>query len=553
MVSLCLKNIMSNSSFSLELQEAVRKLEAFNLQNAETQASSPISKTIALMRAFLKDDQQDQNELRKAVEVIQRQRLFIQQLQNGNSVEKELAQAVNRAVTTYNARCKEINNSSTKGISKIFSKRKLAAEKILPAIDLPHSSTIKCHYPARKPSLAATHTLTANITLTKQSKELFQMKVLALLERYGIASNPEARSMVKQAPILTAKESDASTYTLTQTLSLFPGQTIVVMGTSALDPKTQTISNLFPESFSVSLESTQTGFPHPSQRTGWTLASQLLPEYPQRPDLLREAAQVFICKKQLVEGLSPEGPLVDAAKQMLRVKKQLFALHPQESVLLHRQLAFVMAEAAMTGQLPSEIATCIENFYNALQGHQNPFEWLTNINQCMLDYFIARPHHALLDAVLKRINSDFASQDPLKRYSAAKAILEKSFKEVVLEIKGFKQSSVDPKDILKWDYIHIIGSLVGRAAQSIILQYLSEDLVFQPPVLTPFERRLQATAYAHVIDFQSELSSLKNNQEDAYTYFKAQLESDILRFKQNDFPIVDELAEYFHQRYNRAP
>lgn len=534
-----------SSSSKAELQEAVRKLEEFTHQTAELQTASPITKTIALMRDFLRNEEHDPQEIQKAIDIIQRQRLFIQQLQHGTAAEKKLAESVNQAVKNYNIRCYELKNSSCKGIRKLFSKRKIAAHKSLPSIDLPQPATFKLDYPAKQSGLSSTHCLSTSAPLTKQSKELFQMKVLALLERYGIASNPEARAIVKQAPILTAKEDGKSTYTLSQTLSLFPGQTIVVMGSSALDTKTQTISNLFPESFSITLESTQTGFPHPSQRAGWTLVNQLLPELPQRLDLLDETKKVFNCKKQLIEGLLPGGALVEVTKKLLKIKKQLFILHRENLLKVHRQLALTIVQA---GQCKPEDLSIVNHFHDLIHAHLNPFDYMSEICQCLHEYFIIKPHGILLDSILKDKNINFTSLDHTKRYSTSLAIMDHALKSSKLEIQNKRKSAISPNEVLKWDYINVFGSLIGPAAQSIILQYFSEDLRFTPPVLTLFERMLQDTAYAHVLEFYEELTNDKIDSENVYAFMESQLQSDIARFKQNHFIIPDELANYYHQR-----
>ncbi len=97
-----------------------------------------------------------------------------------------------------------------------------------------------------------------DVHLTKQFMELFQMKALVLLERHGIATNTAVRVAVKSTPIHASLDGNALQCTLTQILTLFHGQTVVVSGSSELDPKTRTISRLYPETFSISVESRKT-------------------------------------------------------------------------------------------------------------------------------------------------------------------------------------------------------------------------------------------------------------------------------------------------------
>lgn len=527
-----------------ELQEAVRKLEAF--AQTDDPASSPVSKTIQLMRSILGKNDYG-HEVRKAVETVQRHRLLIQKLQQGNSAEQELAKSVSQAVTAYNKRCKELNISSQKGFAKFFTTKKVDSKKALPSINLPQTATVKRHYPAKNPTLPGKHTLSISAPLSKQSKELFHMKVLALLERYGIANNPEARALVKQTPILTTQQEGTSTYTLSQTLSLLPGQTIVVMGASTLDIKTQTISGLFPDSFSVSLESTQTGFPHPLQRHGWSLAAQLMPDTPQRPDLLDNAAAVFQAKREIMAALEPGGNLVERAKYLLKQKKQIFTSHSLELLQMHYELAVAICQAGLSDI--ANIKPCIDTFFNQLKRANDPFERLTDAYQTMRDLFIVRPHKELLDAILAGKDSDFTNQDPLLRFEAARRTLFHSIESTKEEIK-LKLDSAGPQEQVKLGFICSMGSLIGQASLKIILQYLSEDLIFSPPVLSLFEQRLQAAAYAHAADFQRELLQGNINQEEIYASIKRLLQEDILRFQQDQFPLVNELAAYFQQRYS---
>ena len=492
----------------------------------------------------------------RAVEVINRERLHIKKMQEGSPADQKLASALTAAIETYNKHAYALPKEG-KGLAQYLSD-KLTPSRELPVIQLPQPMTVTYHYPPQgssdivgstsKYAMSVINPVT--LALSKQSAELFQMKVLALLERYGIASNPEARALVKQSPIQTSiKSDDASTCMLTQTLSLFPGQTVVVMGTSALDPKTQTISRLFPETFSVSLELTQTAFPHASQRTGWALANQLLPECPQRMDLLHESAELFQRKKQTMGDLLPHGMLIGKAKQLLKLKKKVFAAHQTEFITLHQKLARTLLKAAPAPWILPKAETAVDDFYENLKQHPFAFDRLAEANQSICENFIAKPQQVLLDAILKGKHGELGSPHPVARYGAAKAILALEFKENQDKLAG--QQGQDP---IQSAYIVYMGNVLGLAAQPIILQYLSEDLIFIPPSLSLFEQCVQAAAYRHASDFMQELAiPLEDeaaNLASVYQWLRREIEADMAIFQGKDkLSLPAELARYFEQRY----
>lgn len=512
---------MGEESSKAELQEAIRKLEAFSEQTSRESTASPVSKTISLMRTLLGHDKTNNLQVLEAVEVINRSRLHLLKFKQGGAEEQKFADAATQAITAYNESCKMLSNKYQ-----------------LPNIDMLRSSTIRYEYPPNLSRQISKKTISASIDMPKQFAELFQMKVLALLERYGIASNPEARIHVKQSPIHTSMEVDSSLCTLSQTFSLFPGQTIVVKGDSAFDSQHQTISRLFPETFSISLESTQTGFPHPSQRAGWTLGSQLLPESPQRIDLLTHAVTIFQERRQVIEELLPQGRLIDHAKRLLRLKRKAFEANCQEFLDLHKELYLAILGAGLEEVEISAARNEVEEFFCQLQSHPVPFDYLLEINQQIRDRYISKPHHELLEAVLKGRTNDFGGRDPELRYRAVQ--------------KVFESALMQARSEGKCGFMPCMGKVLGGAAKQIILQYLSEDLVYSPPVLTLFERMVQEAAYTQIKDFLEELSTSLgiDKEQQVYLMMKDQLKRDIALFRdQVDLIISDELSEYFSHRY----
>lgn len=572
---------MDKTSFSdstAELHDAIRKLEAFSNQESKEESHSSIFKTISLVRSlfFNAVDPSSKNqqasfptsneEVLNAVELITRKRFFIEQLKKaGSPDEKNFAEALTKAVASYNERrdkCLNEKMNKGKGWSKFLSREGGCSKELPPKIDLSEPITVAYHYSEKTPPksnekqqrpFVATKAGESTINLTKQYVELFQMKALALLERYGIASNPEARVLVKQSPIFTEMQDDNSC-TLCQTLTLFPGQTVTVMGTSALDPKNQTISKLFPDTFSISLESTQTGFPHPSQRAGWTLGYQLLPESPQRLDLLQTAAPLFQNKKLAMQELQPHGKLIKTAKALLRQKKRVFHTNSKELLTLHKQLAEAIVKAALPLEKRANHENALHQYFEFLEEHPEPFECLVETYQQLRDSFLAKPHQILLEAILKGKSTDLASPSAKLRQLSTKNILEQALVDAEHEARQKIDASSSSDGRIKWTFIHRLGIILGSASTAIILQYLSEDLIFSPPPLNPFEQKVQSCAYKHMDDFLKELSIAEEAIEDPmaiHHLLKEALISDIALFQTEFTPsFSQELDSYFKKRYS---
>lgn len=549
---------MRNVSSTVQLQDALRKLEAFSRKAAEQAHETPLSKTMGIVRSFWQKPpppDHEQKELLQAVEVVNRERLKIQKMQRGSPAEQKLAVSLTSAIEAYNRHALK-KPLKGKGLGKFFSDRLVTIPE-LPKIHLPqHQLTVTYHFPSNMAQEHATQCAMNAIkpmalALSKQSAELFQMKVLALLERYGIASNPEARAVVKQTPITLSKADEEATCMLTQTLSLFPGQTIVVKGRTQLDPKTLSISRLFPETFFVSLESKQTGFPHPSQRTGWALMPQLLPECPQRMDLLQEAAGLFQRKKSAMEELLPNGKHIAKAKQLLKSKKKAFGLHQPKFLSLHRQLSHASMKAAPADWVPPHAEKAVDLYFEALHGHAHAFDNLVAAHSELGETFIAGPYQMLLEAILKGKNTGFGSSDPALRRASAKSILEAGLKEARVKLAAKKEACQCDQERAKYEYLYCLGSVIGKAAQAIILQYFSEDLVFEPPELSAFEKQVQAAAYRHLADFLEELEMpLEGLDEHFPALLERQILADVNHFLQpTHHSLPHELAEYFLQRH----
>lgn len=550
----------STQILSAKLQDAMCRLEAYSKKACEKQSASPLRKTISLFKSLIFDKKREQIEILQAIDIISRERLFIQKLKEGTQAERNLADALTKTIETYNNSHDCYQENQHNQLPSFFLKFEHPPSCHLPKIDLPQEKSLKFHYPGiscqinsnLEKSIRLKHKAapfiksSSTIQLSKQIAELFQMKALALLERYGIATNFEARNLVKNSPIITTIESETSTCTLTQQLLLFPGQTIVVMGSSELNLKTQTIHRLFPETFYISLESAQTGFPHPSQRSGWALANQLLPESPQRPDLLCILSQFFERKKSVTMALLPHSRLLDKAKHLLKLKKCLFETHKNELIELHREFALTLLQTAPSSQKRSDSLTSIIQFYDSLYHLSNPFDLLSDAHLKMRDLFICRPHKALLEAITET-SQPFQQKHQGMSYEIAKNILQNAFNLEAVSTPSYCS--------ITWNYIACLGCLLGTSTNQIILQYLSEDLLYAPPILNSFEQKIQSAAYKQAEDFINELHmelspDKQTNLQWMYQKLKTNILNDIAILNAEEHPPISvELAHYFLSRH----
>lgn len=554
---------MSESSTKdrkIDLQAAIGKLEAFSREASEIQQASPLQKTILLFREFIKSkiivhEENKKKEVLQAIEIVNRERLLIQKMQSGTPEERKLADSFTKAIDTYNKSRKVKGTPEERNtLTRLLNREWHAPMQDLPKIDLPQQFTVEYHYPKKPIIDGSKHKISLitsesppSIHLSKQYTELFQMKALALLERYGIASNAEARASVKNTPIVPIFATDPSKCTLEQTLTLFPGQTILVMGSSEWNHTTQSISRLFPETFSISLTSTQTGFPHPSQRAGWALANQLLPECPQRLDMLPNCKAFFETKKQVTFALLPNGKLVDKAKKLLKLKTEVFNTHKGVFIDMHKVFIKALIEASPSAQKDHFLDITMA-FFNELECQHAPYNLISNVHQKIWDSYIAKPHQALFQAAFKEMSPHPGHTE---NNHTTKQIFEEALRHSKNEIALLRIHAASSYEKRKLDYIECIGSIVGIAAEGIILQYLSEDLNFPPPTLSPFERMIQTMAYLQAEDFVQELfSDSVPNERAIYSQLSKQMMQDTLVLS-NNVPLnfSNELAEYYHQRH----
>lgn len=534
-------------------EEAIQKLVAFSQEEEEDRSLLPktIRRWMQLLLPISAKKEEKLKEVQRAAEWFNRNRLNIMSELSKNPDDQRRIEA---SIKEYNETLKRIQHSlknnpflnyKAKTNSSLLSK--------LPQVVLPQNlSRFHYSYPTQTQAhvnhkIAFLQQALIPAKLPQQLKELFQMKALSRLEELKIATNPEARKAIKEHQIHIHTEADKGNLcTLFQTISLVPGQNITIKGKAEIDPKTGMVCSLKldprEDSIQVDVESLHMGYPYPSQRAGWSLANQLIPEYPQRVDLLPQLQSLFEKKKQAALDLRAKEPLTDKAKLLIKMKRVQFEIQKEQFLDLHRELALALYQASR--KTNSDFPEVVDRFFKELGQRSDAYDVLSEVHQNIGEYFITLPHDNLLKALM--VNRDENLNKFLKQ-DCQKAI-------EVLAKKGQTSSAFDQ---LKFEYMIGMGSILGPAAQTIMLQYLSEDLGFEPPVLNAFEKKLQRAAYLHVENFLEELSLTINSENADH---QEEMQNRLLKYIKDDISLFlspeteDELSEtlssYFKDRYN---
>ena len=331
-----------------------------------------------------------------------------------------------------------------------------------------------------------------------------------------------------------------------QKLSPFPGETIILKGAFFRNPNSLTPTVPIPESFELALESEQTGFPHPSQHTGWGLCDSIIPSKPHRQEQIQDVCNLLKRKNALAMHLMRHGELSTKAKQLLLKKEACANEHHAEFLLLQKHLCTTILNAAPQELHSKNHGDIIHHFFDWLDGQQGAYYTLSKIYHFLNDHFMAFPFQKLTSTWQNQENPDLLSKDPKICFLAARQTLEGvriNIKEELSKCEAF------PKPVI--DFIIAMGVLKGKASDRLILQHLSEVMEFPPPFLTAFERKLQAAAFNQLESFLNELQN--GHENPSFETIERLLLKDIELFENRTVTSsrVDMLEHYYFARFHR--
>lgn len=482
-------------------------------------------------------DRQVQRAFKDAIRTVKREHLFIARLQYGDTKDQQLAQTTKEAIQRYNAvldHRKKQQSTLTQFLARFFY-RLLGWQMIE-------------DFKASPISLPSQTCMTEGITseengqpipLLTQEADAIRMKASRLLQEKGMGfkSTSATVNALRTSPIRATMHSGSSTSTLSLTLNVLPGTVIKVSG------KFKRGSNSIPiaDSFQLSFKSAHSGFPHPSQYTGWSLSEDLIPSYPHHLDQLPLFRPIYEQRQTIAQALLPNGELLEHAKQLLDMKRQAL----QQHLTIFLQKHELLCEAILTAS-GAQPGTAIKNFFSMLQKQENALDQLSNAWDMINGLFVKQPHTSLQEAWL---NSPSSFQENAGQ--TAERLLQETYQRSVKELQ-----STDSSQQILIDFVLTIGQSIAPAAHSILLQYWSETLECAPLMLDDFAQKLQLIALIQQQHFFEEMKQPSNSEQILTECFR-QLDNvnAILQAPASETiehpltSVVDELEENYNTSY----
>lgn len=551
------------------LKDAIAKLVEFNQQN-DADASPSLNKTIGLMRSYFKakfsekEPRKNWREVRRAIDILKSHFRLIEKLKEGTPQEQKLASSAVTAIEQYNAIIDTVRQKPKSLNARIHNFLREQSGTVLPRelskIQFPKSTTIHISYADKEKSCRLANPLAAAASrkiahlsstlvpvtplppaalphLSRQAIELFHMKAISLIEQHGLLSNSDARNAMRKAHLQSQfdRDLDPSQCTVFCTLTPFPGHMITISGTFERDVA-QEAPFAVPKnnSFYLTLTSAHSGFPHPTQYTGWALAD-LVPIFPHCLEDLQHFKPLYLRKQALAHDLQPNQDKVAIAKARYAFKKESAESNKDEYLQLQEELCLAIAKAASQEEMTRKP---IQQFFAKLSQVHHFFDYYAETFQSINDSFIMRPY-AQMEATW------------LEKKSTPLAILGLEAEKARLEFSSQKNLARSELETSTLEFILAMGALLASPCHRILLQHFSETR-FPPPMLDDFEQKLQAALYRQLIAFLGEMDSQQHNLLD-------QIRNDIELFKAPSFESIDEndpaaqivieLETYFNSRH----
>lgn len=501
------------SSKDDELKKALDQLEAF--KQASEKKSSRLEKVADLVQGFFSSDYkvkkeqallQVKKELIQSIGVIKTYLPLIDKYREGSPEEQKLAEFALKTIEGYN--------------QALTSENALKIE-IHPAIQKFKNSKIDDLFKTKTQAQSS-----------QEERDTLRMKAIRLIENdSGIGEVGLHESSISEV------KKEGKTVTLVQTWSDLPGEVTRIVGAFRRESNH---SIPIKDSFKLYLESIQPGHPYPPQHMGWSLSHWLVPSSVLWIDQIPLLKPIIERKKQTALDLLPKGKKNLKARKYYRFKKELFDSLKLEYLSFHQELAHsIIRSHPLTDDLAHET---ISRFFEFVGEASNSFDLLSETNDKLNKLFIDYPYEAIEDLRLHREIKD----------------LEKQYKE-----KRALPELEDPEPIK--NYLLMMGTLIGNAAENLLKMQLSEKLQIKPPELSDFDLKIQAASFKHLIEFLDELDleiDLNNphEKEAMISLMRNEIHSEIELFEAHDFDkidpylqeLVDETVSYFHAQYHAS-
>lgn len=587
------------------LKDAIVKIDAFtrneasNLEVTEegqlvaTQLS-PLKRIIALGKYYIgpllsdqvrqkqeKKLRQIKQELLHARDILNSHSPLISRLEEGDPSQKSLAESARSAIERYNAIVAKDVSTKEKGNNYNYERNKILLDEEIrgQTIQLPRSICITSDSyvnaekaqktfkeigaafdldPAQKknPSFHSTH---------KKNEQFLRDTFCLKATRFAHSHLPKPHSiaevliLVKQTPIQMTLENEL--IVMQQTLEMAPGTFISLIGSfkqHSTDSKLMSMPVL--HSFHiVAPEPLHSGFPYPSQHSGWSLADQLTEAHPLRTEQVPLFKQLDQKKKALSQNLLADPHYMNTAKRHFYHQRLIFDQNKGGYLEKHRQVQELILKHCdlyplhlKSLDINLDSALIFDQFYELVSKNPSTFDCLTSAQQKLLEGFIKEPARQLEKEWLEDKTTPLRIGKPQERLQQAISCLEESQKAFLL--------SLDPANF-STPYLKLMGSVLGKASQAITLQYFSEKIGFPPPMLNDFERKIQMCAFQQLITFLDEMEeAFEEKEERTKERLEQKFEKDIQIFNSSTIEdledhalnLTNELEVYFNSRFFAA-
>lgn len=586
------KNKKSKHDPKVILQTAIEELDLFTQYEASrleigdngrlvASKESPLKKIVGLARSLIgpifsehkrKKQAKKLEELKQAIlnarDIIQSHSALIIKFKEGDDAQRKLADYALAAIQRYNTVVSEQNQSSTANYDVYnYERQRLLSDQEIKGqpIELPHTLAVKFDshpdaHPAHKMfkemrqraffntvkktpiSVSPTHKKTLQFMI-----DTFHMKAIRMMQTHLSPQNSLAEivAMVKETPLEIDDESNADVIAMQQLLEVCPGFFIFVSGCfkrNSSDPKFLTLPIL--DSFRLSFQLSHSGYPYPSQHTGWALADKWVEAYPLRADQVPLFQKIDQRRKRLSQQLIHDQTIIQKVRRRAKLKREVFDQNRYLFLPLCRQLHQSISNAANGEE------QIIEAFFKELEQASSPFDLLVHVQQKIQNVFVLQPIKALEDEWLESETTLLRIGSPPEKFHAACERLH-----YYRQIEQENLNSSEPH----YAFLNQQGGVLGQAFQTIGLQYQSEKMGFSPPLLSDFERKLQLCAFQQLLSFIEECENkldinepdlIKQQLLEGWTKELEVLYSSSIEEKQSlSLAIIEELENYFNSRF----
>ncbi len=506
------------------------------------------------------------NEIKKAIlqarDIIQSHSPLLEKFKEGDESQRKWAESALLAIQRYNAIVAPSSETMNSDVYNYELQQLLLDQEIKgQQIELPHTISIKYDshpdaHPAHKMlrelsqvfrvgvSKTSTQSLTPTYKKTLQFMiDTFQMKAIRMMQKHVQYSMAEIVSLVKQTPPEIDEESSTDIITMWQLIDA--GSLILVTGCFKRNaPSSKFMTMPILDSFR-SFPLTHSGFPYPSQHTGWALDDKWIEASPLRFDQVPLFHQLNQRRKRLVHQLIFDKTFIQKMRQHFKIKREIFDQNRHLFLPLHRQL-----QQALHQEISKDYNCLLDIFYQELACAPSAFDILVRTQQEFSEFFIQQPIKALEEEWLGVATTPLRIGSPQEKLQTARLRFEQHYQKI--------QEQFDSTHV-RHAYMMQQGLVLGQAFRSIGLQYQSEKMGFSPPLLNDFERKLQVCAFQQLLAFLNECEHRLDIKD------SDQIKSDLLAAWSQDLNlleginkeenrtlpwlIVNELEVYFTSRF----